>query len=84
MKTTVFQHVLKNYHIYHKKVIVHKTVQTIHIYKMIYVEVHVKVLNIYLTMENVFLNVQIIKFYNIKLINMLNIHVLMNVKKNNI
>ena len=75
MKIIVFQHVLNNYHIYHKKVIAHKIVQIIHIYKMIYVVVHVKVQNIFLMLENVFLNVLIIKFYNIKLINMQNTHV---------
>lgn len=84
MKIIVFQHVLNNYHIYHKKVIAHKIVQIIHIYKMIYVVVHVKVQNIFLMLENVFLNVLIIKFYNIKLINMQNTHVQTNVKKNNI
>lgn len=84
MKIIVFQHVLKNYHIYHKKVIAHKIVQIIHIYKMIYVVVHVKAQNIFLMLESVFLNVLIIKFYNIKLINMQNTHVQTNVKKNNI
>ena len=75
MKIIVFRPVLKNYHIYHKKAIAHKIVQITHIYKMTYVVVHAKVLNIYLMLENVFHNVLIIKFYNIKLINMQNIHV---------
>lgn len=75
MEISAYPHVMKIFLIYHQWDIALLVVQIILTYKMIFVLINVKGWNLSHFKVNVLQNVQMIKCYNTKLINILNIHV---------